>query len=253
MNDLERSSNPGIEIVAAVGREFDRIEREQTGGWSRGGSLRRGRRAGAVALVGGLLAVGAAGAATGMLSVGTVIPSGGDPDFRHDRPSPEQTVVATGATPVGGAWRMTTYTSEGLVDSMGEVAEPAGMPCALMTFINPPAGTHSRSGALCHAPGKADFNMTSLPVVDASSGEAEVVLYGFAPKDSTHVELVGDGSESIHVPTVLARGPSPGDLWVIAAPPELKNAHVSWIDTTGRPRATRDASDHFDRFPAIGR
>lgn len=214
------------------------------------GILARQSRAGILALTAGLVAVGAAGAATGVLPVGSVIPSGQDPNLRHDGPSPEQTVAAIGRTPVGGAWRMTTYKSEGLVDDRGEVTEPAGMPCVLMTLLTPPAETFERSSVLCRAPGKADFNKLSLVVIDESWKPAELVLYGFAPKDAAAVELTADGGETIRARTYEGRADAPGNLWVVAAPPALRNAQVSWIDRDGQARGSRDASTHFDRVVA---
>lgn len=252
MTSHDSSPRGGLKVVAAIGQELDRaLAREASSGRRlRRVVTRRSRRAGVLALAGGLLTVGAAGAATGVLPVGSAIPSGADPKFQHDGPSPEQTVVATGRTPAGGAWQMTAYKSEGIVDDRGDVAEPAGMPCVLMTLVNPPAQTFERAGVLCHAPGKSDFNKLSLVVIGASSKPAELILYGFAPKVAKAVELTGDGGTAIRTQTYEGRDGAPGNLWVIAAPPDLKNAQVTWIDQSGAAGATRDASSHFDRLAA---
>jgi hypothetical protein len=187
----------------------------------------------------GLLLATAAGAATGLLSVGSVIRGGGDPGFEHDGPSPEQTVIGTGATPVGGPWRLTSYRSEGIVDDRGEVAEPKGLPCVRLLLIEPPATNPINGSAFCLAPGKREFNLSSVPVVDESSGRAEVVLYGFAPRAATSVQLTYAGGGTIRSDTMPGGSSFPGAVWVLAAPPDMDAAELDWLDRSGNQAGER--------------
>ena len=195
-----------------------------------------------------LLLATAAGAATGLLSVGGVIPGGGDPGFEHDRASPEQTVIATGSTPVGGPWRLTSYRSEGLVDDRGDVAEPKGLPCIRILLTQPPATNPINGGAFCLAPGKRNFNVSSFPVVDDPSGQAEVLLYGFAPRGAASVQLTSARGDTIRSDTKSGGASFPGTVWVLAAPPGVDAAELDWLDRGGNPAGVRlDASPHFNR------
>ena len=196
----------------------------------------------------GLLLATAAGAATGLLPVGSVIPGGADPGFEHDGPSPEQSVIATGATPVGGPWRLTSYRSEGIVDDRGDVAEPKGLPCIRLLLTHPPATNPINGSAFCLAPGKREFNLSSVPVTDDPSGRAEVVLYGFAPSAAASVQLTSARGGTIRSDTTPGGPDFPGAVWVIAAPPGMNVAELDWLDSSGNPAGARlDASPHFNQ------
>ena len=187
----------------------------------------------------GLLLATAAGAATGLLSVGSVIPGGGDPGFEHDGPSPRQTVIATGETPVGGPWRLTSYRSEGIVDDRGDLAEPEGLPCIRFLLTDPPATNPINGSAFCLAPGKREFNLSSVPVVDDSSGGAEVIVYGFAPRAAATVQLTSARGERIRADTTSGGSSFPGAVWVLAAPPGTEAAELDWLDRSEKPAGER--------------
>jgi hypothetical protein len=208
----------------------------------------------ALAVVGALLLATAAGAATGVLSVGSVIPGGADPGFQHDGASPEQAVLATGTAPVGGPWQLTTYRSEGILDGEGNVAEAKGLPCVRFLLTAPPARNPINGSAFCLAPGKRDFNASSIPVVDESSGKNELIVYGFAPRNAAGVQLTDAGGKSIRSGTEPGEPRFPGNVWVIAAPPGLEAAELDWVDQSGnRAGAKLDASRHFDRLEPVAR
>lgn len=245
----DRSPTP-LKIVTAIGQEFEQVlDREGKGSKLRWASARHRRSTGALALVALLAVTGAAGAATGALPVGSVIP-GDESSVRHSDhgTGPAETVLATGATPVAGPWRLTSYRSEGIVVD-GEVAEAAGMPCVLLELTNAPEATHSRASSFCLAPGKPDFNMLSLPVVNSATGKSELVLYGFSPRGAAAVKLAGDDGQTIRVQTHDGLDAFPGSVWVMAVPSELKNAELVWINEDGRAADPKlDAGPHLARL-----
>ena len=242
------SSMSELKIVEAIGAQFERLEREP----SPSNVKRRFVRPLALAFVAALLITTAAAAATGVLSVGSVIPGGGDPGFEHDQASPEQTILATGTAPVGGPWQLTAYRSEGIVDDQGEVAEAKGLPCIRLLLTGPPPTNPINGSAFCLAPGKPDFNASSIPVLDESSGKTELVVYGFAPKDAAGVRLTATDAQTIRTDTEPGGQTFPGSVWVIAAPPGLEAAELDWVDANGNPAGAKfDASRHFDRLAAV--
>lgn len=248
MADREDSSTSGPQIVEAIGEQFERLEQEA----SRPRVKRRFIRPLTLAFVGALVMATAAGAATGVLSVGSVIPGGADPGFEHDAASPEQAVLAAGTAPVGGPWQLTTYRSEGIVDDQGDVAEAQGMPCIRFLLTGPPARNPINGSAFCLAPGKPDFNASSIPVLDESSGKNELIVYGFAPRNAAGVQLTAADGKTIRSDTEPGGPKFPGNVWVIAAPPGLEAAELDWVDRSGnRAGANRDASRHFDRLEAV--
>ena len=205
----------------------------------------------ALAFLGALLAATAAVAATGVLTVGSVIPGGGDPGFEHDGASPEQIVLATGTAPGAGPWRLTAYRSEGIADEQGQVVEAKGLPCIRLLLTSPPAANPINGSAFCLAPGKRDFNASSIPVLDESSGESELLIYGFAPTHAASVELTAGNRQRVRSDTDSG-GPSfPGTVWLIAAPPLLESADLDWIDRSGkRAGANLDASRYIEQLRA---
>jgi hypothetical protein len=157
-------------------------------------------------------------------------------------------VIATGATPVGGPWRFTSYRSEGIVDDRGEVAEPKGLPCIRLLLTRPPATNPTNGSAFCLAPGKRAFNVSSVPVVDDSSGQAEVILYGFAPRTAASVRLASARGGTLRSDTMSGGSSFPGSIWVLTAPPETDAVELDWLDRSGDPAGARlDASPHFSR------
>jgi hypothetical protein len=248
VTDEEYRSTSALPIVDALGEQFQRLDQKM----SRPRAKRRLLRPLALAMVGALLIATAAGAATGVLSVGSVIPGGGDSGFEHDAASPEQTVLATGTAPVAGPWQLTTYRSEGIVDDQGDVAEPKGMPCIRFLLTAPPATNPINGSAFCLAPGKAEFNTMSIPVLDEASEKSELVLYGFAPRNAASVQLTAADGKTIRTDTEPGGTKFPGTTWVIAAPPGLEAAELDWVDRSGnRAGSTIDASPHFDRLEAV--
>lgn len=231
--------------------EDDGGAQDHEGGPSRlGGSLRRGRGVVVAAVVGALVVAGAAAAATDVLSVGSVIP-GGEPSGPPEHRLPvAETVVAKGSSPVAGQWRLTSHEGQGTVDN-GEVVEPAGLPCIRLLLVNPPPGSPLDGSGYCGEV-EGDFTVAAVPVFDERASRSELLLFGPAPEEATAVELTGDDGVKIRVDAFDGPSGYDGDAWVIAAPPGVKNAKVTWIgendDAVGD---SVDASSQFARVASV--
>lgn len=153
-----------------------------------------------------------------------------DVSFQFQGPT-ERTVVATGAAPVTGPWQMTLHESKRQVAD-GDLYEPEGLPCTLLKLLDPSEHTPIIGSGGCgvqrNSPGFTRQQLTVPAVVGAEVNE--ILVYGRAPEEADTVEISADGGVSFRVKT--QEGPSgiPGDFWLIATPPGLKNGKVHWID-----------------------
>lgn len=238
MNEHADGPRRPLRVVEALGREFDRAsQREAKSSWRR--HAPRGRRAVALAAAGGLLAAGGAAAAIGIPPVGSVFRGEG---FEHNEQGVDETVVATGTAPVAGRWQLTFFRSA-RTEARGEVLEPAGLPCIKLKLLDPGSENRFGGGGFC---GATPTFIASHPSVNLSDPGADgvILLFGRAPDQATAVELTADGGKQIRAET---QGPQnvPARYWLIAAPPGLKNARVTWLDKDGNPGDTRDVSYPF--------
>jgi hypothetical protein len=202
-----------------------------SGAGHRRGLLPRGRRATTAMLVGVLLLAAAAGAATGILPVGSVFRGEG---FHGGAREVDETVVATGTAPVSGAWQMTTFESPPAGSGSLET-KVRGVRCLKLELLK---SADERPGAAAsgycgYIPAFEAFSHGRKP--DARE-RGEVLLFGRAPEDAGVVELTADGG--VRITTRIQEGPASvaGDFWLIAAPPGLRNARLTWIDQDGRAR-----------------
>jgi hypothetical protein len=242
MTDGGQASGSQLQIVAAIREELERaIERDH------GARRSPRRRMVGLALAGALTLATAAGAASGALDVGTVMP-GGAPTGSNERA--DETVLATGTTPVAGEWRMTSYTSKEFVHG-GQVVERGGLPCVRLMLVDQRRSPLAGSGWCAEI--EDGFHVASLPFAD-SQGRAEVILFGIAPEGAGGVELSADDGLRIRERTYPGPADFAGDVWVIAAPTALSNPTVDWIDARGRPAgADHDASGQLERGAALER
>ena len=199
-----------------------------------------------------LVAATAAGAATGVLDVGSVIP-GGEPSGPPENRLPvEQTILAKGTAPVAGPWEITTYKGQGIVVD-GETLEQAGSSCIRLVLSDPPVGAPFAASGFCGESGGGGFDISDVPVRDRS-GHVEVLLFGHAPEDAAHVELTGDPGTQIRVDTVDGPDRVVGDVWEMTVPPDLPNAHVDWVHQDGtRARADLDVTPWLDRGKGLAK
>jgi hypothetical protein len=206
--------------------------------------LRRGRLTVFAVTAFGLIAVAAAGAATGVLSrddedAGEVIEGAAPPP-----PGKDEVVLATGEAPVGGPWRLTAHKSEAIV-SDGEEVQPPGLPCLQFLLLAPRKGNFAGSGQ-CGARDDG-FIVQGVPVED-EYGRTEVILWGHAPEQASGIELTGYGSDSIRADTIDGPDGFDGDVWVLPAPTYIKDAQVDWLDSEGNPAGhSREAASIIAR------
>jgi hypothetical protein len=236
-----------LKIVTAIGRELERAaERDRQRSRLRRPFYGRGARTLALGFVCLLAVATTAGAAAGVLDVGSVIPGGkptGPPENRLDV---DETILASGIAPVAGPWQIRTYKSKGIV-YQGEVLEQAGAPCIRLVLTDPPAGTLLTGSGFCGEAGNSGFDIADVPVRD-SSGRVVVLLFGHTPEGAAGVELTAGGGKRIRVDTLEGPADVPGDVWEMTVPPDLENARVDWLHQDGTAAgADLNASIHLDR------
>jgi hypothetical protein len=178
-----------------------------------------------------LLSVGGAAAATGL--IGDVIPDG--QKDAHAGPG-DQYVVATGASPVAGGWRLSSLRHE------AEHGAAAG-DCLKLELTSPPPGTPIVGTLLCQNVGEAEFKADSIPVIDSTTGKAEALVFGAIPKAASSVVARGTSAR-----VELKEAPkSPGDAWLVAIPSGTNGAEISW-NQDGKTQDTLDASTYLDQL-----
>lgn len=255
MSGQEPHLSNDLRAVRAMGSEFERVASQQLPReaprhrrW-----LRRRQRAVLLALAGALLATGVAGATTGIIDVGTVIQGGKPEGPPVNRLTVNETILATGTTPNGIHWRITSFKSEGTTDN-GQVVEPAGLPCIRLVLSNPPAGTPLAGSGFCGEI-KQDFNVAAVPIRE-EDGQVEVVLFGRAPAGSRGVELTTNSGKTLRADTYDGPSELRGDVWAMAADPSLRDSdpQVAYIGADGKPAGVRrEASSQLGRGAALER
>lgn len=240
MSNHEPSPREGLRIVTAIGGEFERVTRASGAGRAGRHSAPRGGKVLALALAIGVLSVGAAGAATGLLP-GDLIPGGNDPENPHTHGPEDQTVVARGVSPVAGPWRLTSLSHKATAES------PAG-DCLELVLLQPPPGSPIAATLLCQNAGKSDFKADSVPVINTVTDQSEIILFGAAPETAGSVSVETDGGKTSAAE--LRQGPAafPGDAWVVAMPSGRKTGELKLTDQSGNPSAQLDASTYFDQL-----
>jgi hypothetical protein len=201
----------------------------------------------AVAAVLCALATGGVASASGVLSIGDVIPGGKASGSEPSRLAVPETVVATGESQVGGPWLVTSYSSE------ESASEPAGLPCLRMTLRNPPRVSPIMSSGFCGQL-EDDFGAVSLPVVNRG-GDSEVMIFGIAPEAGETVELRGPAGALIRTPARSVESEFEGSrVFVMTARQRVAGAELI-AETRAGQRLGRavDATGFFDRLEQVER
>jgi hypothetical protein len=185
----------------------------------------------ALGAAGVLLAAAVAAAATGLLPVGSVFRGQG---FTHHPKTVRETVVATGRVPVSGRWRITVFRTK------------AGTRCFKLALLD---GGRPRASGYC-AGSIARFEAFNHGGRRDAGRRGQVLLFGPAPVRSRKVELTAAGGISIAAPTHAGPASVPRRFWLIAAPPGLRGARISWVDGAGHRGATLDVAERFSG-PAV--
>ena len=171
----------------------------------------------ALVLAACLAAVGAAGAATGLLDIGSRLPAlprvAGDGEPRY---SSGRVVVATGELPDAGRWQMSVTGSD-----QGRC----------LAFERPDSSHDSAPQEVC-----------GLPSFDAIShgGGSELpdttVVFGPAPERASAIRVSAPSGFHLTAPTHDGLDGVDGDFYVLEIPRRgLVNARVSWLDEDSRP------------------
>lgn len=205
--------------------------------------LRAARAAFVAVAVAGLLIVGGPAAATGVLPSGTSVESGSDPGSGHVHGNhADRTVLARGASPVAGPWRLTA------VRTTADGNSPPG-DCLQLLLTEPPPGTPMSATVLCQNVGETEFKAASVPVVNPLTGEAETLLFGAVPGAGTVQLDADDGTTVAANATPLPPGSSfPARPWVMAVPSGPRTGDLHSTDENGRQQRTIDASRYLDQL-----
>jgi hypothetical protein len=230
-NETDRRGTPP-KFLALIRQEFERVEGPGSPGTEahKRGGLRQGKVFVAAA-VASLLVVGGAAAATGL--IGDVVPAG-EEDAHLAAPG-GQRVVATGSSPVAGAWRLSALRHEAADGA------PAG-DCLKLELTAPPPGSPIAGTLLCQNVGEAQFKADSIPVVNQATGQAEALVFGASPKAATSVNARGTSSRA----QLKEAAGSPVDAWLVPIPSGTSSAEVSW-SRDGKIQDTLDASRYLEQ------
>jgi len=189
------------------------------------------RRSLALALVGALLLTAAAGAATGLLPIGSVFEGDG---FHDGARKVNETVVANGTAPKSGPWRITAFETE------------RGVSCLKLELLDVAAGSRNgpRSSGYCGHIGATEA--FGHGTAEAGDRRGEIILFGRAPDGARAVKLTGANGVAITMPTQTASAGMPGNYWLIAAPRGVEDASVRFLGADDRPQgAPIDVSYRF--------
>jgi hypothetical protein len=168
----------------------------------------------------------------GLWPVGTTISGDEPPAPGHPPTGVPEKVLATGSSPVAGPWQITEFASQTITDN-GEVIQPEGLPCVKFLLLDPPSGWPLVGNSQCGRP-SGDLEVMSLPVQDAASGNVEVILWGRVAEGTRAIELSAEEASPIRVAPEPGPADFDGDVWAIAASPDLRKASVSRLDNQHR-------------------
>jgi hypothetical protein len=168
----------------------------------------------------------------GLQSVGTTISGDESAAPGHPPMGVPETVLATGSSPVAGPWQITEFASQ-TVAANGEVVQPEGLPCVKLLLLDPPPGWPLAGNSQCGLP-RGDLEVMSLPVQDRASGNVEVILWGRVAEGTGAIELSAEGTTPIRVAPEPGPADFAGDVWAVAASPDLQEASVSRLDAQQR-------------------
>jgi hypothetical protein len=175
-----------------------------------------GRRTTALAVVGCLVAVAGAAAASGVLPIGTELPplssvaGKGEPRYTSNR-----VVAGAGSLPSAGRWQVTVIESD-----QGQ--------CLTFERLD---SRLSGTAAVC--------GMPSFDAISHGGGDElpdTTVVFGPAPERATAVRVTAPGGFHRTATTHEGTSDMDGDFYVIELPRKgLRNAQITWLDEHGRP------------------
>lgn len=196
--------------------------------------------------VGALVVGGVAVGATGGFRVGSEIQPGEPAGPSRNELGVTETVLAKGASPVSGSWRITSFGSPGL-KADGEILEENGSPCIRLMLDDPPEGAPQGGSGFCLQELGSKFLMASLPVMDRA-GHSEHILFGTAPENSSAVAFRAEDGADVRRSTSEGPPEFAGDVWALPVPIGGSDPRVTWYTDSGTVGGTRDASGYVDRL-----
>jgi hypothetical protein len=167
----------------------------------------------------GLFIAATAGAATGLLPVGSVIPLSKEPQGDGLTYTSDRTIVATGASDIAGRWRLSLAQSN------------QGFCVAIELLDDPLARAGNATLAEGCGGGSRSFDAASL-----GGGAAlpdTTLVYGPSPEEAKAVRVTAGGFSRT---AKTHEGPAdvPGNFYVVEIPRKgLRNAVVTWLDAEG--------------------
>lgn len=184
-------------------------------------ALRGKKKAMVLALISALVAAAIAGAATGLLSVGSVIPLSDKPQSDGLLYTSDRTIVATGTTPVAGRWRMSVADSD----------QGFCFGIELLDLLHPGAtGPDLSQGC-----GGANTGLQAASVGGGTDLPDTTLVHGPAPEEAAAVRVTAPGGFSQTAKTHEGPTDIRGDFYVIEIPRKgLHDVLVTWLDEDGR-------------------
>jgi hypothetical protein len=221
LEPARRLEPSGVEVAGAVARVRPRADRMPVA-----------RRTVVLALLGAAILAAGAGAATGLLQIGSVFEDQGFTGAAH-REVVKETLLAKGTTPGAGRWRISTFETR------------RGVRCLKLSL--PDSRAHSvpgpRSSGYCGA--VAGFSAFTHGRSAAAAKHGRLLLFGRAPGGAREVELTADGGQTITARTQSGAHDISGSHWFLPAPPRLDHPTLRWIDAAGHRRGGIDLSSRF--------
>lgn len=176
---------------------------------------RRHRRTLVLGLMAAILVTAGAGAATGVLPIGTELPTESISGKGEPRYTSKRTVVATGETPVAGRWQATIAQSNyGL--------------CFGLELID------IEPGALSEGCGGASETFDAASLGGGSSMPDTTLVYGPAPENAVAVRATGEGGFTQSAQTQEGPENFQGDFYVMEIPRNVRDVEIAWLDSDGR-------------------
>lgn len=187
--------------------------------------LTRGRWSGALALTGIAVAVGGAGAATGLLDVGDQVATPRERQGDGLRYTSARTIVATGRTPLAGRWEMSvTQSDQG--------------PCEGLRLLDGPTGGGLGEGCGSTSTFTAGSTSNGFPIDRPELANRWMLVHGRTAEAAEAVELAAPGGVRIRAKTHDGPPYVDGNFYLLEAPGGLRNATVTELGSNGQPLTT---------------
>jgi hypothetical protein len=182
--------------------------------------LFRERRVALATVAIALFVAATAGAATGLLPVGSVIPLSKEPQGDGLTYTSDRTIVATGTSDIAGRWRLSLAQSD------------QGL-CVAIELLDEPFA-RAGNATLAEGCGGASRSFDAASLGGGTALPNVTLVYGPAPEEAKAVRVT---AEAFSRTAKTHDGPAdvPGNFYIIETPRKrIRNALVTWLDAEGR-------------------